>query len=91
MKPSNKRITNLGKPGKFSTSEVFINWPPAWYPANRRGFKLALPTYTPAVYPLGPLPMMMEFQTAEKAFERRGRTKKSKKSKIKIKKTLLAR
>ncbi len=54
-----------GKPGKFSTSVVFIRAPPAVMdPSNTRGRSSARPAYTAAVYPAGPEPMMMTLRTS---------------------------
>ena len=48
-----------GKPGKFSTSVVFISAPPYWLPSNTSGARSARAVYSAAVYPAGPDPMMM--------------------------------
>src|SRR5690606_15065465 len=53
-----------GKPGKFSTSVVSINCPPAWKPATTRGSRPARAAYSAAVRPAGPEPMMTTFSTA---------------------------
>ena len=54
------------KPGKFSTSVVFIRAPPAvTAPSKTSGSRLARAAYTAAVHPAGPEPMMMTLRTSE--------------------------
>ena len=49
-----------GKPGKFSTSVVFMSAPPAvTEPSNTSGLSWARAAYSAAVYPAGPDPMTM--------------------------------
>lgn len=52
------------KPGKFSTSVVFISSPPNSYPSNTRGLSSARAAYIAAVYPAGPEPMTITSRTA---------------------------
>ena len=54
------------KPGKFSTSEVVVSYPPgatpfAIQPSKRIGFNSARDAYMVAVWAAGPLPMMHTF------------------------------
>ena len=42
-------MTPSGKPGKFSTSVVFISAPPYWLPSNTRGARSARAEYSAAV------------------------------------------
>jgi len=52
-------VIPLGNPGKFSTSVVVVSWPPCSLPAIMSVFKNAREVYTAAVYPAGPLPIMI--------------------------------
>ena len=53
------------KPGKFSTSVVFIRAPPAvTEPSKTKGWRDARAAYTAAVYPAGPEPTMMTLRTS---------------------------
>nr|POE68072.1 hypothetical protein CFP56_39211 [Quercus suber] len=52
-------------PGKFSTSEVVVSWPPgamplAIHPSKRMGFNSTRDAYMAAVWAAGPLPMIAQ-------------------------------
>ena len=51
----------LGYPGKLSTSVVVVNCPPGSKPVYIIGLRSALAAYIAAVYPAGPLPIMIVF------------------------------
>src|SRR3989339_1503892 len=53
-----------GNPGKFSTSVVMVNCPPACCPSNNIGCNSARAAYNAAVSPAGPEPIIMSFSFA---------------------------
>src|SRR6201999_1424554 len=53
-----------GKPGEFSTSVVCCSRPPHMKASITSGLRFARAVYSAAVYPAGPLPMMITFSTS---------------------------